>query len=236
MASRVCGWCSNVTSSRLAARICPNTPVTVAVYGSAPMIPFPDGFLWGTATAAHQVEGGNWNNDWWMWEHNPDSGCAEPSGDACDSYHRYGEDIALIAELGLDNYRFSLEWSRIEPEEGEFSRAALDHYRRVCAACHEAGIDPVVTYHHFTTPRWVAARGGWEDPATADRFARFAERAAAALGDLTTRACTINEPNMVATIGYLGGAFPPGVRDRARRRAVNAVFVDAHRKAYEAIK
>src|SRR5919112_968271 len=170
---------------------------------------FPDGFTWGTATAAHQIEGGNWNNDWWMWEHDPSSGCAEPSGDACDSYHRYGEDIALIAELGLDNYRFSLEWSRIEP---------------------------VVTYHHFTTPRWLAARGGWEDPATADRFARFAERAAEALGDLTTRACTINEPNMVATIGYLGGAFPPGVRDRARRRAVNAVFVDAHRKAYEAIK
>jgi beta-glucosidase len=197
---------------------------------------FPDGFTWGTATAAHQIEGGNWNNDWWVWEHDPSSGCAEPSGDACDSYHRYGEDIALIAELGLDNYRFSIEWSRIEPEEGEFSKAALDHYRRVCAACHEAGIAPVVTYHHFTTPRWLAAKGGWEDPATADRFARYAERTAAALGDVTSRACTINEPNMVATIGYLGGAFPPGVRDRARRRAVNAVFVDAHRKAYEAIK
>ena len=196
---------------------------------------FPDGFVWGTATAAHQIEGGNWNNDWWAWEHDPSSGCAEPSGDACDAYHRYSADIGLLSDLGFDTYRFSLEWSRIEPEEGEFSKAALDHYRRVCAACHEAGIDPVVTYHHFTTPRWVAARGGWEDPATADRFARFAERTAAALGDLTSRACTINEPNMVATIGYLGGAFPPGVRDRARRRAVNAVFVDAHRKAAEAI-
>src|SRR5215204_1549361 len=89
---------------------------------------FPDGFTWGTATAAHQIEGGNWNNDWWMWEHDPSSGCAEPSGDACDSYHRYGEDIALIAELGLDNYRFSIEWSRIEPEEGEFSKARSEEH------------------------------------------------------------------------------------------------------------
>ena len=81
---------------------------------------FPDGFLWGTATAAHQVEGGNWNNDWWEWEHRPGSGCAEPSGDACDHYHRYREDIALLAELGFGAYRFSVEWSRIEPEDGEF--------------------------------------------------------------------------------------------------------------------
>jgi beta-glucosidase len=192
---------------------------------------FPDGFLWGTATAAHQIEGGNWNNDWWAWEHDPDSPTTEPSGDACDSYHRYGEDVALLAELGFGTYRFSLEWSRIEPEDGEFSRAALDHYRRVCATCHEHGIEPMVTYHHFTTPRWLAAKGGWEDPATADRFARFAERATAAVGDLVPRACTLNEPNMVATIGYLAGAFPPGVRDRTRRRAANDVLVAAHHKA-----
>ncbi len=95
---------------------------------------FPDGFLWGTATAAHQIEGGNSNNDWWELEHAPDTNCAEPSGDACDSYHRYGEDVALVADLGLDVYRFSLEWSRIEPEEGEWSKGALDHYRRMCAA------------------------------------------------------------------------------------------------------
>jgi beta-glucosidase len=197
---------------------------------------FPEGFTWGTATAAHQIEGGNLNNDWWAWEHDPASGCKEPSGDACDSYHRYPEDIALIAELGLDTYRFSIEWSRVEPEDGELSRAQLDHYRRMCATCLEHGVTPVVTYHHFTTPRWLAARGGWEDRATADRFARFVERATAALGDLTPRACTLNEPNMVATMGYLAGVFPPGVRDSARRRVVNEVFVDAHRKAFEALK
>jgi len=95
------------------------------------MARLPDGFLWGTATAAHQVEGGNWNNDWWAWEHTPGSGCAEPSGDACDSWNRWAEDVALCRQLGFGSYRFSIEWSRIEPEEGEWSRAALDHYRRI---------------------------------------------------------------------------------------------------------
>jgi beta-glucosidase len=197
---------------------------------------FPAGFRWGTATAAHQVEGGNWNNDWWAWEHDPASPCREPSGDACDQYHRYPDDIALLAELGFDNYRFSIEWSRIEPEDGEFSKAALDHYRRVCATCLEHGIDPVVTFHHFTTPRWLAARGGWTEPAAADLFARFCERATAHLGDLVRRACTINEPNIVATIGYLAGHFPPGKQDRELRRRANDVFIDAHRKAFDAIK
>ena len=199
-------------------------------------IAFPDGFLWGTATAAHQVEGGNWNNDWWAWEHNPTSGCAEPSGDAIDHYHRYPEDIALLASLGFGTYRFSLEWSRIEPEEGEFSKAALDHYRRMCAACLEHGITPIVTYHHFTSPRWVAHHGGWEEPETADRFARFCGRATEALGDLIGWGCTLNEPNIVALAGYLSGGFPPGRRDVALRRAVNDVFVDAHRKAVAAIR
>ena len=94
---------------------------------------FPNGFVWGTATAAHQVEGGTWNNDWWAFEHTPGSGTVEPAGDACDHFWRYPADIAMLADLGFGAYRFSLEWSRIEPEEGEFSTAALDHYRRMCA-------------------------------------------------------------------------------------------------------
>src|SRR5439155_1346939 len=197
---------------------------------------FPEGFVWGTATSAHQVEGGNWNNDWWMWEHDPASPCQEPSGDACDHWHRWPEDVRLLAELGFNGYRFSLEWSRIEPEDGEFSRAALDHYRRVCAACREQGVEPIVTFHHFTTPRWLAARGGWANPETADRFARFAARAAAHLGDVMGRACTLNEPNIVATFGYLHGLFPPGKRDPDLRRRVNEVLIDAHRKATAAIR
>jgi beta-glucosidase len=153
--------------------------------------PFPKGFLWGTATAAHQVEGGNWNNDWWAWEHDPASPCIEPSGDACDHYHRYREDVELLAELGFNMYRFSLEWSRIEPEDGEFSNAALAHYEAVVAACREAGLEPIVTLHHFTTPRWVAARGGWANPDSADLFARYAERVMARIGDNVELVCTL---------------------------------------------
>jgi len=201
-----------------------------------PEITFPEPFLWGTATAAHQIEGGNVNNDWWAMEHDPTSGCVDVSGDACDSFNRYPDDIARIAALGLGAYRFSLEWSRIEPEEGEFSQVALDHYRRVAATCHEHGILPVVTFHHFTHPRWLAAAGTWEALHAPDRFARFCERATAHLGDLIGMACTINEPNVVATMGWRFGLFPPRVRDRTRREAVNAALVSAHRKAVDAIR
>jgi hypothetical protein len=189
---------------------------------SAAALSFPDGFLWGTATAAHQIEGGNVNNDWWQWEHNPNSGCADSSGDACDSFHRWPEDIDLVAAMGLGAYRFSLEWSRIEPAEGEFSVAALDHYRRMCAGCLERGIAPVVTFHHFTTPLWLMARGGWEAPDAPECFARFVARATAHLGDLIGWACTINEPDVIGVMGYTMGMFPPGVKDDfARHLAVN---------------
>jgi len=197
---------------------------------------FPAGFGWGTATAAHQVEGGNWNNDWWAWEHADGSPCEEPSGDACDSWHRWHEDVELAAGLGLSTYRFSIEWSRIEPEPGEWSSAAIGHYRALCTALRARGIEPTVTFHHFTTPRWVVAAGGGEDPATAGRFAAFCRRAAGELADVMGRACTINEPNIVATVGWLWGAFPPGRSDRAARHRVNDVFADAHRQAVEAIR
>src|SRR4051812_42390489 len=146
---------------------------------------FPEGFVWGTATAAHQVEGNNWNNDWWAWEHAEGTPCVEPSGDACDHYHRYRDDVALLAELGfnpcrdadavlaeggLNAYLFSREWSRIELEDDEFSSAELDHYKRVGAACHEHNLTPVVTFHRLATAGGVGARGGWEQPGTADLF------------------------------------------------------------------
>jgi beta-glucosidase len=197
---------------------------------------FPDRFVWGTATAAHQVEGGNWNSDWWAWEHEPSSPCVEPSGDACDHYHLYPSDLDLLAELGFGAYRFSIEWARIEPEENEFSRAQLDHYRRVLDASLERGLAPYVTFNHFTLPRWVAGAGGWESAATGDRFGRFCERAARHLGDLVVGACTLNEPNIVARLGYEEGVFPPGRRDSGAYHRVTDNLVAAHRRAYDAIK
>ena len=199
-------------------------------------VTFPDGFVWGAASAAHQIEGGNWNNDWWAFEHQADSPCQEPSGDCCDSYHRYPDDIALVRDLGLGAYRFSIEWSRIEPEDGEFSRAALDHYRRMLAACHEQGIAPVVTFHHFSTPRWMAARGGWLAPEIVDRFARFCERTVAHVGDLVSMGCTINEPNALSFEAYIAGVFPPGHRDIAEAGIANEHLKQAHRRAYDVLK
>src|ERR1700743_3536133 len=177
---------------------------------------FPDGFIWGTATAAHQVEGGNTNSDNWLMEMAPNSVFAEPSGDACDHYHRYESDIALLAELGFRAYRFSIEWARIEPEEGFFSKAALDHYRRMLASCHAQGVTPMVTFHHFTAPLWFTKDGGWENKKSVDRFARYCEKAAEALGDMIPYACTINEANipmMIAEMRNLSGRKPkPGGR------------------------
>lgn len=200
-------------------------------------VSFPDGFLWGTATAAHQIEGGNTNNDWWTFEHTEGSGTAESSGDACDSWNRWKEDQDLVASFGLGAYRFSIEWSRIEPAEDEFSVVALDHYRAQLAYAHSLGIKPVVTFHHFTTPQWLADRGGWEAPDAPERFAKFVGRAAEHLGDLIGMACTINEPNVVAFIGYRIGFFPPGgVADKARYEVVAEAFCRAHRLAVAALR
>jgi beta-glucosidase len=204
---------------------------------TAAQIAFPAGFIWGTSTAAHQIEGGNTNNDWWDWEHAPGTVCKESSGDACDSRHRWQDDVDLVAGMGLGAYRFSLEWSRIEPAEGEFSTASLDYYRRICMALRERGISPVVTYHHFTSPRWLAARGGWEAPDAPDAFARFAAKATQHLGDVIGWGCTINELNLVGTSGYTNGTSPPGVKDDLLRHlAVNESIAKAHRQGVEAIR
>lgn len=176
---------------------------------------FPEGFVWGTATAAHQVEGNNVNSDFWLLEHVPESLFAEPSGDTCDQYHRYAEDIRLLAQLGFGSYRFSIEWARIEPVEGHFSLAELDHYRRVLACCLENNVLPCVTFHHFTSPLWFTADGGWEDPKNVDRFLRYCERTVRHLGDLIGMASTINEANLVATLASCGIFPPEGIKSLA---------------------
>jgi beta-glucosidase len=225
----------------------------------ATLTSFPKAFLWGTATAAHQVEGNNINSESWVLEHVPGSRYVEPSGDAIDHYHRYRDDIALLARLGFNTYRFSIEWARIEPEEGEFSMAALEHYRRMLACCHEHGLTPIVTFHHFTSPRWLMKLGEWESANTPDKFARFCERSAKYLGDLIGIACTLNEPNLPALLRQLGN-FPAVEKMRSMPDWVQAahifgvapiqlapflyvepekafdVIVDAHRKGTSAIK
>ena len=199
-------------------------------------IEFPDGFVWGTAAAAHQVEGGNWNSDWWAWEHDPRSPCVEPSGDACDHYHRFDGDFALYASYGHGAHRFGIEWARIEPEPGEFSNAALDHYARVLDSLHRHGMTPFMTLHHFTSPRWLAADGGWENDAVVDRFRRYCDVVARRLGDRVPFVCTINEPQIVAIAGYQGTGFPPGAGDRKLFWPVTRNFIAAHNAALEVFK
>jgi beta-glucosidase len=156
---------------------------------------FPHGFLWGAASAPHQVEGNNLNSDFWAQEERMTG--ADRSGDALDSYHRYREDIRLIAESGLTTYRFGIEWARIEPLPGLVSRAELAHYRRMIEACFESGLTPFVTLHHFTSPRWFVEEGGWRGKRAIERFRSYVAATTAILNGVDW-VCTINEPNMLA--------------------------------------
>ncbi len=196
---------------------------------------FPDGFRWGAATAAHQIEGNNINSDWWVREHTPGSGITEPSGDACDSYHRYREDMALLADAGLDTYRFSLEWSRIEPEPGFVSLAEIDHYRRMVAACHEFGLTPMVTLQHFTVPRWFADRGGWRHPDAVNAFADFTELALPIVSNGVEWVCTINEPNIMSMIHGQRETDLTASGLPAPDEELSAVLVQAHTRSREVL-
>lgn len=157
---------------------------------------FSANFLLGAATAAHQVEGRNVNSDCWALEHMVHTSFAEPSGDAVDHYNRYKEDIVLMAQAGLNAYRFSVEWARIEPEEGHFDEHAIAHYRDMICCCKENGLEPLVTLHHFTSPKWLITKGGWEADTTPADFGRYARFVAEQLGGELNYICTINEANM----------------------------------------
>lgn len=197
---------------------------------------FPEGFLWGSAGAAHQTEGNNSNCDWWEHELAPVTNAAEPSGPACDSYHRYEEDWRLIAGSGQNAVRFSIEWARIEPSPGEFSSEALDHYREVIGSAQDFGLYTFVTLHHFTNPIWFSKKGGWEKDESVDAFGRYATKVSGALGDLFQTVNTINEPQVVASAGYVIGYFPPRKTDIALGHKVTVNLIKAHAAAVEAVR
>jgi beta-glucosidase len=172
---------------------------------------FPQGFLWGAAVSAHQTEGNNANTDWWRAEQA--GRVPYRSGQACDSWNRWPEDVEIARNLGLNALRLSVEWSRIEPSPGVFDSAALAHYRQVLEALRGAGIEPIVTLHHFTNPLWVADAGGWLNPGIVDRFAMYTDQVARSLGDLVRWWVTINEPTVFGLFGYVDGAWPPHRRN-----------------------
>lgn len=157
---------------------------------------FKEGFLLGAATAAHQVEGNNIHSDYWVQEHLPHTSFVEPSLDAVDHYHLYEQDIKMMAEAGLNAYRFSIEWARIEPECGKFEETEIEHYRKVISCCKENGIEPVVTLLHFSSPAWLIRQGGWEAESTVEYFSRYVRYVMERLGGELHTVCTINEANM----------------------------------------
>ncbi len=199
---------------------------------------FPPGFLWGAATSAHQVEGGTPPNNWSAWEQTLGNVYREHVvGQACDWWGgRYVEDFDRAAEMHHNTHRFSVEWSRIEPARGKFDLRAIEHYAAMLHALRERGMEPLVTLHHFTNPVWVEEMGGWLNTETVRRFARFVKVIVEDLGHDITLWCTINEPMVYATMGYITGRFPPG--EKNMRSAFLAVenLLRGHAAAYHAIK
>lgn len=160
------------------------------------MIKFSEGFFIGASTAAHQVEGNNVHSDYWTMEQMKSTSFLEPSLDAVDHYNRYEEDITLLKNAGLNAYRFSIEWARIEPREGEFDEGEIRHYEKMLDFCHTNGVEPIVTLHHFTSPKWLIEKGGWECEDTVGYFARYCRYVTEKLGKKLNYVCTINEANM----------------------------------------
>ncbi|MBI6546648.1 MAG: glycoside hydrolase family 1 protein [Cyanobacteria bacterium NC_groundwater_1444_Ag_S-0.65um_54_12] len=201
---------------------------------------FPKGFLWGVATAGHQSEGFDNNSNWTRWE--LAGRTLQIAGRAADFYHRYGADFDLAKDIGLNAFRLSVEWARIEPLPGFIDPEALEHYRRVIAAARARNLEPLVTLHHFTYPAWLdtykqptSSSPGWEDPYTALAFARYARVVAQALRGNVKYYLTINEPNTQALVGYLAGVFPPGKHHPGVMATVMKNFAKGHVLAYDAI-
>ncbi len=194
---------------------------------------FPEGFLWGAATAAHQVEGNNTHSDWWAWEQA--GRVKEPSGLACDHHRRFAEDFDLAASLGHTTHRCSIEWSRIEPAEGQWNDEALAHYVDVVRALRERHLEPIITLHHFTTPQWLVAKGGWTNPHVVDAFARYVQRVVEALADQVRYWITINEPMVYVRMHYIQGLGPPGARDFKQAIQVIEHLLRAHAVSYRIV-
>ena len=168
---------------------------------------FSKDFWIGAATAAHQVEGNNIHSDCWALEHMENSSYAEPSGEAVDHYSHYEEDILLMKNAGLNCYRFSIEWARIEPMEGKFDPNEIEHYRAVVRYCKVNGIEPIVTLHHFSSPKWLISKGGWEADSTVEDFARYTRYVMEQLGSELNYVCTINEANMGVQVAAIAKRY-----------------------------
>lgn len=197
---------------------------------------FPTGFLWGTASSAYQCEGGNTNNQWYRWEQQGHILSGEECGKASDWWENAEQDFDLAEQMENSALRLSIEWSRIEPREGQWDDAAIDRYRLMLRGLRLRRMKPLVTLHHFTDPLWFADRDGFADPRNIRYFVRFVEHVVAALSDLCDFWVTINEPNVYAALGYITQAYPPGEHDVLRGLRVLSNLIQAHVEAFYAIR
>lgn len=199
---------------------------------------FPKGFLWGSATSAHQVEGNNIHSDWWDWEQKRAE--EKRSGQACDQYKRFEEDFELAKSLSHNAHRLSIEWARIEPKEGEFEHCEIEHYIKVLKALKVRDMQVMLTLWHFTLPKWVADKGGWENPKTPLLFERFVNKVVPQLGEFVDFWITLNEPQIYTFMAYLGGdsagRWPPEKNNKFAAAKVTLNLAGAHKKAYKAVR
>ena len=197
------------------------------------MIEFPRNFFWGAATSAYQVEGNNVNSDWWEWEKRV--GLRETSAEACRHYTLYKEDFNLARQLNHNAHRLSIEWSRIEPEEGKFCQKELDHYRDVILFLRQINLEPIVTLHHFTNPLWFARLGGWQNKKAPKYFLRYVEKVLEVLGGEVNFWVTINEPTVYIYHGFILGIWPPNQKSLLKAKIVRDNFAVSHIEVYRLI-
>ncbi len=197
---------------------------------------FPKDFLFGSATASTQIEGGDVNCNWYHWSNQGKIKDNESCFTACDHYNRVEEDVQLLADAKHEIYRFSIEWSRIQPEKNKWSQEGINHYIDELKLLKAKGIKPLITFHHFTHPQWLEEQCQWLNPETIDLFVNFVEKLVTAFGDLCNEYCTINEPNVFAMSSYIEGQFPPGGKSQipAYLKASKHMII-AHKRCYESI-
>ena len=205
-------------------------------------ISYPENFIWGVASAAHQVEGGHTSNNWADWENqvdedgNPRIARGEKCGVACDHWNLYPQDIKLMKELGVTSYRFSVSWSKIMPTEGVVDSLAIQHYSDMVDSLLAAGIEPMITLHHFCHPMWFEEKGAFEKEENISDFVEFSKHIFLPLNDRVKYWCTLNEPAVFVIAAYFDGNFPPGKQDPKLAAEVLKNMYLAHVKVYESLK
>ncbi len=196
---------------------------------------FPEGFLWGTSTAGHQIEGHNDKSDWWKFEQEGKVLDGSKSGVNIDYWNRYEEDHEIMTKLGYQLFRLGLEWARIEPEDGKFDMKAIERYRQILTSLRKRNIKICLTIYHWVLPLWFAESGGWLRPDAVGRFIRFSELVVKELGEFPDIWVTLNEPMVPAAAGYLAGEFPPEIKSPKKYGIVAKKLLECHARCYPLI-